>query len=292
MGEVHIEFSSGVKFAPFNGAYPEHAAHMKAANLDVNHNMWYDVYDHNDPHKTRENWSLLPESEYEDPWYPAGSPCEFAVPRNKPGSVKLPDVGTEGSNMQSFNMDQLRKDAEKASSSTSSPSKTVPPPPIPAASISANAGATAVKGKKEETEQRQQQVEEEEFVFSTDTPQGKITLLLKQFVMHHAGGGTDLSDLTSDSFSLIVGDGRVMNTADLMASASATGSKLWAIDKIEILPGGSHAWSVFYATEGNNEALVSHYTALLQASADSKWVLTHAQKSTPRVASEVPNSIS
>jgi len=29
MAEVHIEFSSGLQFAPFNGGYPEHAQHLK-----------------------------------------------------------------------------------------------------------------------------------------------------------------------------------------------------------------------------------------------------------------------
>jgi hypothetical protein len=41
--------TAGLQFAPFNGSYPEHLAHLKAANLDLSHNMWYDVYDHNDP---------------------------------------------------------------------------------------------------------------------------------------------------------------------------------------------------------------------------------------------------
>lgn len=29
MAEVHIEFSSGLQIAPFNGGYPEHAQHLK-----------------------------------------------------------------------------------------------------------------------------------------------------------------------------------------------------------------------------------------------------------------------
>ena len=29
MSEVHIEFSTGLKFAPFNGGYPQHAEHLK-----------------------------------------------------------------------------------------------------------------------------------------------------------------------------------------------------------------------------------------------------------------------
>lgn len=88
MGEVHIEYTKDVKFAPFRGGYPEHGAHMKAANLNPEHNMWYEVYDHNDPHKTQGHWSLLPESEYEEPWFPAGAPCENLIAQTKKGNSR------------------------------------------------------------------------------------------------------------------------------------------------------------------------------------------------------------
>lgn len=48
MAEVHIEFSSNVRFGPFNGGYPEHERHLRSANLDTSSNLWYDVFDHND----------------------------------------------------------------------------------------------------------------------------------------------------------------------------------------------------------------------------------------------------
>jgi hypothetical protein len=115
MAEVHIEFSKGLQFAPFNGGYPDHAKHMKAANLDIAHNMWYDIYDHNDPGKTRANWSLLPESEYEEPWFPLGEPCEPAVPRTKPGGVFNPNNAAPDANMQSFSLEQMKADAQKLS---------------------------------------------------------------------------------------------------------------------------------------------------------------------------------
>ena len=35
MAEVHIEYSNAVRFAPFNGGYPDHARHMQTANLDL-----------------------------------------------------------------------------------------------------------------------------------------------------------------------------------------------------------------------------------------------------------------
>lgn len=125
MSEVHIETSSGLKFGPFNGGYPEHARHLAAANLNISHNLWYDIYDHNDPAKSNSNWSLIPEAEYEAPWFPAGV-CEPAVARTKPGSVaKVEDAG-----MQSFGLQQMRTDAQKVPS----PVKPVAPPAAPEAS--------------------------------------------------------------------------------------------------------------------------------------------------------------
>ena len=130
MAEVHIEYSNGLQFAPFNGGYPEHAAHLRSANLDVKHNLWYDIYDHNDPGKTHANWSLLPEAEYEQPWFPAGAPCEPAVPRTKPGSVK---VEAPAENMQSFSLQQMMLDAQK----NSNPADAPPAPKKPAAAAAA-----------------------------------------------------------------------------------------------------------------------------------------------------------
>jgi len=42
--EVHIEYSSALKFAPFNGGYPEQAAHFAKAKLKGDHNLWYDIF--------------------------------------------------------------------------------------------------------------------------------------------------------------------------------------------------------------------------------------------------------
>jgi hypothetical protein len=50
----------------------------------------YDVFDHNDPNKTGANWALLPEGEYEAPWFPQGTPCDLAIQRvsnDAPGYV-------------------------------------------------------------------------------------------------------------------------------------------------------------------------------------------------------------
>lgn len=133
-GEVHIEYSTKLKFAPFNGGYPEQAQHLKAANLDPTHNCWYDVYDHNDPDKTHKNWTLMTnEAEYEEPWFPAGAPCEVAIPRTKVGAVAKPSeqVG------ESFSMDQMRTDAAALKAKEGATS--VPALPAPSAEDEANA---------------------------------------------------------------------------------------------------------------------------------------------------------
>lgn len=135
MSEVHIEFSSGLQFAPFNGGYNEQLRHLQAANLDLKHNLWYDVYDHNDPGKTRANWSLLPESEYEAPWFPLG-PCEVAIPKTKPGSVNREDAD---GGMQSFSVQQMAQDAQKIAASSP-----VKPPAAAAAPVTAPVAAPVV----------------------------------------------------------------------------------------------------------------------------------------------------
>jgi hypothetical protein len=135
MSEVHIEFTNNVKFAPLNGGYPEHASHLSKANLNVQHNLWYDIFDHNDPGKTHANWSLIPESEYEAPWYPAGAPCEHAVPMTKPGSVIREPIQDT---MQSFSIHPVPTAPPPAA--TVKPAVKVPeptalvavvPPPVP-----------------------------------------------------------------------------------------------------------------------------------------------------------------
>lgn len=128
MAEVHIEYSSRVFFAPFNGGYPEHLEHLKAANLEVNRNLWYDIYDHNDPNKSHLNWGLIPEAEYEEPWFPNGI-CEPAVPRTVPGSVIIPQ---SDQHMQSFSLQKMMEDAKQENiplEGQKSDVSAVPPPP-------------------------------------------------------------------------------------------------------------------------------------------------------------------
>ena len=149
MSEVHIEYSNALKFAPFNGGYPEHAKHLSAANLDPAHNLWYDIFDHNDPGKDKGNWSLLPVSEYEAPWFPAGAPCIPAVPITAAGSVIRTDLasdnggsGVEVGGEQAFSIQQMIADAEKIKAAASAPP--APPASLPPAPVAAEVAAPPV----------------------------------------------------------------------------------------------------------------------------------------------------
>ena len=108
IAEVHIELSNKVEFGPFQGGYPEHGNHLKAARLDTTHNLWYDIYDHNDSEKTKENWALIDPAKYEAPWFPMGE-CDPALLPTHPGEVdRSKDVDP---NMVSFGKDQLVVDS-------------------------------------------------------------------------------------------------------------------------------------------------------------------------------------
>ena len=83
---------------------------------------------------------MIPESEYEAPWYPTGTPCEHAVPMTKPQTVQ---VEGQDSNMQSFSFQQLVEDAkaleqqmelEQQNTNVLPPAPALPevlPPPVP-----------------------------------------------------------------------------------------------------------------------------------------------------------------
>ena len=131
MAEVHIEYTNKVRFAPFNGGYPEQSKHMHDVNLDINHNLWYDIFDHNDQEKSKKNWSLLPKKEYGEPWFPAGVTCPVAIPITEPGSVKRTDLA-EGGVGEAYGVDQMIKDAQSKSPPKNATSAV--PPPVPASS--------------------------------------------------------------------------------------------------------------------------------------------------------------
>jgi protein XRP2 len=145
MAEVHIEYSNTLQFAPFNGGYPEQAQHFQSAKLDPNHNLWYDIFDHNDPNKTHSNWSLMPENEYEEPWFPS-TKCNPAVPRSKPGSVAKFEEKDE---MQAFGVQQMISDAIQQGNEVVPPKLASPPKASPPKAGNANANKK-LEQKKEE----------------------------------------------------------------------------------------------------------------------------------------------
>eukprot|EP01035_Chromulina_nebulosa_P019717 gene19717-25645_t len=84
-------------------------------DINIAQNLWYDIFDHNDPSKSNANWSIIPENEYEEPWYPQGSQCSHAIPLTKPGSVVRV---VDDSSMQSFDFQQLVIDSAGLSTGT------------------------------------------------------------------------------------------------------------------------------------------------------------------------------
>jgi len=92
--EPIIETSSGMEFAPFNGAFKGHAEAMRNANLQPDHNLWFAVYDFNDEAKTGKNWRLLDRSEEGEEWHPIGK-FKNCCPYVAPGSIALPSQGAD-----------------------------------------------------------------------------------------------------------------------------------------------------------------------------------------------------
>jgi hypothetical protein len=68
-----IEASTGMRFAPFNGAYPGLEGHMRAASLDPRYNHWRRIFDFSadSPNLPRPHWTFLGEDE----WGEGGERC-------------------------------------------------------------------------------------------------------------------------------------------------------------------------------------------------------------------------
>lgn len=298
MSEVHIEESKGVKFAPFNGGYPEHAEHLKAANLNPANNLWYDIYDHSDSAKTRENWSLLSESEYEEPWFPVG-PCEPAIPRSKSGCVATPATTQVG---ESFSLQDMIADSEKqkvASAATKSmpaaASAPIDPPAIPKLPaseqviapsrgieslpdpnpVSAPAPSSPVK-------------------IQPITAEDSITQLLKSFCAYKVG--EDLSALVdSEHFSQIGPTGKSICAADLEACAPLSPGRFWSMGAQGVKVSSSsdiahvsyYAWVVDAGAKADAPPTVCAFTALLSHSIVG-WRLTQVQGSSPISIEDLP----
>jgi len=243
MAEVHIEYSNNLRFAPFNGGYPDHAKHLAAANLNVSHNLWYDIYDHNDPGKTHANWSLLPEAEYEVPWYPLG-PCDPAIPRSKPDAVNKPQTDEK---MQSFSIQQMIQDAQKLNVTA--------PPPAPAA---ANSAAVDVKAE--------------------ETDKDKIVAIITRYA--NLRGGQTIQDVAAEGFHVVLSSGVTATLPDVELSAPANPSQIESIMSHKI--SGSNDLCVIEFKVKTSNGATSYETATLVKHSDGSWKLVSVQKSEAR----------
>eukprot|EP00607_Mallomonas_marina_P008758 CAMPEP_0182417692 /NCGR_PEP_ID=MMETSP1167-20130531/2125_1 /TAXON_ID=2988 /ORGANISM="Mallomonas Sp, Strain CCMP3275" /LENGTH=285 /DNA_ID=CAMNT_0024591409 /DNA_START=408 /DNA_END=1265 /DNA_ORIENTATION=+ len=279
MSEVHIEESNAIAVAPFNGSYPEHAQHLKTANLDINHNLWYDVFDHNDPEKSRKNWTLLPENNYEDAWFPAG-PCDIAIPRTAVGSV-MRETPEQSETMQSFGFHQLVDDskalAAAAAAATGPPavlSQLSTPPAPPAEASVPSVSSSPVK---------------------KDSDEFQITNIINSFI-HYVPGAN--SSWAAEGLVVMQGDGTAKPLVDpSVNSGSLAIDELWNLGKISVAASGDMAYASFWArhltitgnesTNSNFEGVLVYYTIICSKSDSGEWKLVHVQRSVDCVPSQM-----
>lgn len=246
--EVHIEYSNTLRFAPFNGGYKEHATHIKNARLDPNHNLWYDIFDHNDAGKTGENWSLVPVSEYEEPWFPQGEPCEPAIKKTKANSVIRTDENAQAGD--SFGADQLRADAAAAGNvvteKANSPPKKVASPPKATPTTSTPVVNTVPPAAMTEEEEEEAEAE-------------NIFLTLKTFAKFEKGDSTSWA---AEGFNSVLSTNMFCGDLDMfvLAKGTETGPRgdVESVDAIERK--GDVAWCTF-ASSGAGKTCIN--TAVL-----------------------------
>lgn len=249
LAELHIEDSTKIYTAPFLGGYPDHAKHLATAKLDPSHNLWYDVFDHNDPAKTHKNWALLPESEYEAPWFPAGE-CPVAVLKTAPGSVQRVEV--ESATMQSFDFSQLVADANNKNKapvvavSEISPVTTAPPqlseiaPPLPPVSVSS--------------------------VVIGDLNEIEIAGVLQSFLAYAPGGN---SEWAAAALSLVIGTIKV----PLVEYAGALDTDFKTVTPLTVSAQHDAAWTVIQV--GNAKVLTIIFSKINNAG----WKIIHIHSS-------------
>lgn len=302
MSEVHIEFSKGLKFAPFNGGYPEHAKHLQAANLNVTQNLWYDIYDHNDSAKTRENWSLLPDSEWEAPWWPKGE-CEAAIVITKPDSVAKAEP--PASEMQSFSLKDMMAEAERqtaaaiaagagadaATADGTDPTSGLLPPPIPMSPKGLALNIPPTQGSPERSRSASRPVP-----MTSPMTEGseteKIARLIKLFCSFKVGGNLS-STVDYPSFRYIGPTGKTLSATDIEAAAPLDCGRLWSLGDISISASADLAYVSYYAWIGGDspDALppVCAFTACLAATEEG-WRLVMVQSSSPISIEDLPPS--
>lgn len=111
--EIHIELSNKLSFGPFLGGYPQQQQQFAKVGLDPQQNLWYDIYDHNDPAKTGENWELIPDSAYQKPWFPNGN-CGLFISTSK--GILSSNKNQVG---ETYSLEQMISDSQKQQSGNS-----------------------------------------------------------------------------------------------------------------------------------------------------------------------------
>jgi hypothetical protein len=237
----------------------------------------YDIFDHNDPNKTHENWSLLPESEYEEPWFPAGEPCVPAVPRTKAGSVPRPELDTNQVG-QAFGVQQMIDDAAKLAAAPPplpspkkvvetpvalppkvetpvvlSPPKVDTPPPLPSANI-----------------------EEPAIILSDEE---KVVAVMKSFV-----SGNDISSITSSNFSYIQPTSLSVKPEEIVSC----NNEIWNIEQLLVGSSGTSAWSMFWV---NGDGCFK-VTGIFEKASCGSWKLIHAHRSLAVGDDSIPKTFS
>ncbi len=253
--EVHIEYTNTVRFAPFNGGYPQHADHLKAAKLDTKHNLWYDVFDHNDAAKTGSNSSLVPRAEYEAPWFPLGE-CEPAIALTLPNSVVRTDENA-GQVGQSFGAEQMRADAaEIAQSPPKAPAPKATPAPAVAVAVAAPPAAPPSAAPVPEMDPAEEEEADAEGIF----------MVLKQFAAFEKGDSTEWA--LPDFSTVLTNNMWCGLDAFVMARGSAEGPKgdVESVESIERK--GDVAWCTF-ASSGQGKTAIN--TAVCIKTAPMIW---------------------
>jgi len=271
MAEVHIEYSNTVAFAPFNGGYPEHAAHIKKANLNLDHNLWYDIFDHNDPNKTGENSSLIPKGEYEEPWFPAG-PCTPAIALTEANSVIRTDDQAPGQVGRSFGAEQLRADA--AEIAASSPPKAAPVPATPAPAPAETMPPPAPSPAAEEMDPDEAEAADAEGIF----------MVLKEFAGFLKGDSTDWA--TAD-FSTVL-PANMWCGLDLFVDARGEQGPRGDVESVESIERqGDVAWCTF-ACSGNGKTTINTAVVVRPAGSapGSPWKIATVHSSLTGVGNE------
>jgi hypothetical protein len=248
--EVHIEYSKGCQFAPFNGGYPEQAEHLQTAKLPyLEHNLWYDIFDHNDPGKTHENWSLIPENDYGAPWFPAGE-CTPAVPITKVGSVERVEGDTTGDGgkpgMKSFSL-----------------------------STTAETAQATVEAEEEES------AAIEEHTISTEQAEDIASGLsandcIETFA-NYIPGITNLNDLCLDTCEITMDNGEPIEMGDFKENAGPT--VLQEIEKFGESKDGSIAWGSYWSENCITKQLFAT-TVVLEKQSNGGYKFAHIHRGT------------